>query len=534
MANEKTIQKIKQRLASFETLMASMKELFNNDGVIDKNEQAQLVLLESYMDKIKAQLGTSGTSDGSAASDDTTKGNTTPPTEPKEFKVEKTAMSALIQGGESGSAGYNAYNRGTKKGKILGSVGPRKLVDMTIGEIKADQKRSIDDKQRLFAVGKYQMIPKTLAEGVRMLKLSDSTKYNAETQETLFADYLLGKKRPAIRAYIIGKGKALAAQMAGCKEWASIANPKTGKSYYDKGTGNSASISAADFLAALDEAKGNYNKYVGEGMDSDEAYRKAMAGIQGEAEAAAGGDTATTDKDTAATGGDNTAKEEKKIKVPEGATIEKLAKDNGVSVDDLKSWNADKLKTWGKTVGFNAGEMIIVQKGADTKTTSNPTPAAAEDKDTDAEPTHSEGKTWDHHTNRRIKTLDGRVQGAALKFVNRVQSELKLKIRVTSALRTVKEQDALFKKGGVTKARGGQSYHNYGLAIDIVEIANGKALWSTPNWKKIAAIGKSVGFEWGGDWSGFVDKPHFQMPFGKSVKELLKTKYPKRYKKYYQ
>lgn len=53
--------------------------------------------------------------------------------------------------------------------------------------------------------------------------------------------------------------------------------------------------------------------------------------------------------------------------------------------------------------------------------------------------------------------------------------------------------------------------HNYDLAIDVVEIKNGQALWINPRWSEIGAIGKSIGFEWGGDWSGSRnDKPHFQ------------------------
>ena len=71
----------------------------------------------------------------------------------------------------------------------------------------------------------------------------------------------------------------------------------------------------------------------------------------------------------------------------------------------------------------------------------------------------------------------------------------------------------------VTNAKAGQIYHNYGLAFDVVEIKNGKALWNNPNWNKIGALGKSLGFTWGGDWK-FTDKPHFQMTFGKHHREL--------------
>jgi peptidoglycan L-alanyl-D-glutamate endopeptidase CwlK len=87
----------------------------------------------------------------------------------------------------------------------------------------------------------------------------------------------------------------------------------------------------------------------------------------------------------------------------------------------------------------------------------------------------------------------------------------------------------------VTKAKGGQSYHNYGLAIDIVLLVdkdkNGTfetASWDLKtdfdgdgksDWQEIVAIFKRYGYEWGGDWK-FNDAPHFQKTLGKSIAEL--------------
>ena len=69
----------------------------------------------------------------------------------------------------------------------------------------------------------------------------------------------------------------------------------------------------------------------------------------------------------------------------------------------------------------------------------------------------------------------------------------------------------------VTNARGGQSWHNFGLAFDIVVLDTiGKEDWDIrhPAWKAVAALGKSVGLEWGGDWVSFKDYPHFQYTAG--------------------
>jgi LysM repeat protein len=101
---------------------------------------------------------------------------------------------------------------------------------------------------------------------------------------------------------------------------------------------------------------------------------------------------------------------------------------------------------------------------------------------------------------------------------------------VTQGLRTWEEQDALYAKGRtvapigkksiVTNARGGQSYHNFGLAFDIVVLDSvGKASWDDthPGWRTAATIGKSLGLAWGGDWKTFKDTPHFQYTGGLSL-----------------
>ena len=41
---------------------------------------------------------------------------------------------------------------------------------------------------------------------------------------------------------------------------------------------------------------------------------------------------------------------------------------------------------------------------------------------------------------------------------------------------------------------------------------------------EVVAIAKNLGFDWGGDWSGFKDYPHLQMTFGLSLRELQQVK----------
>lgn len=112
-----------------------------------------------------------------------------------------------------------------------------------------------------------------------------------------------------------------------------------------------------------------------------------------------------------------------------------------------------------------------------------------------------------------------------------------ISIRITSGFRSHEEQDALFAQGRtvpgqiVTNARGGESYHNYGLAVDFAIEDGDDLVWDveydgndsgTSDWEEVGEIAKDLGFEWGGDWDDFVDYPHLQMDFDTSLEELKK------------
>lgn len=96
-------------------------------------------------------------------------------------------------------------------------------------------------------------------------------------------------------------------------------------------------------------------------------------------------------------------------------------------------------------------------------------------------------------------------------------------IRVTSGFRSIAEQDALYAQGRtkpgsiVTNAKGGQSLHNYGVAFDVCFAS------PTPyvgDWELVGRLGESIGLEWGGRWTGLVDKPHFQLMHGYTLRDF--------------
>ncbi|MCZ0872720.1 peptidoglycan-binding protein [Peribacillus sp. AS_2] len=131
------------------------------------------------------------------------------------------------------------------------------------------------------------------------------------------------------------------------------------------------------------------------------------------------------------------------------------------------------------------------------------------------------------------------VKESALEMVKRAYQE-GIFVQISAGYRSMEEQAKLYGQGRlgyiyegknysdlskprVTNAMPGQSYHNYGLAIDYVIVSDdGKnGIWTVDEkWRRVAAIGKSLGFAWGGDWSSFKDYPHLDMTGGLTYSQL--------------
>jgi len=132
---------------------------------------------------------------------------------------------------------------------------------------------------------------------------------------------------------------------------------------------------------------------------------------------------------------------------------------------------------------------------------------------------------WDSYTRDRIKKLQPKIQNDVVAFIIDAQNQ-GIKVRITDGFRSYAEQDALYAQGRttsgsiVTNAKAGQSWHNFGLAIDVVEIVNGAAQYTDASYAKIAVIGKQHGFVWGGDWTSFKDKPHFEKTYSYTLSQL--------------
>lgn len=137
-------------------------------------------------------------------------------------------------------------------------------------------------------------------------------------------------------------------------------------------------------------------------------------------------------------------------------------------------------------------------------------------------------------TQERIKLLHPLVRDEVKKLIDEANSKLpdNVEIRIVQGLRTFAEQDALYKqKPKVTNAKGGQSIHNYGLAIDFCLLINDKEIsWdtkldrdkdNTADWMEVVLVFLRAGWQWGGNWRTFKDLPHLEKPFGNTWRTLL-------------
>jgi len=157
----------------------------------------------------------------------------------------------------------------------------------------------------------------------------------------------------------------------------------------------------------------------------------------------------------------------------------------------------------------------------------------------------------DKVTEQRIALLHPARRYEVTKIIELAEEKFpkNMAIRIVQGLRTFEEQDGLYSQGRtkpgkkVTNAKGGQSLHNYGLAIDFAILHdkdnNGsyeELSWDTlldfdkdriADWQEVVQEFEKAGWEWGGKWRTFKDLPHCQKTGGYTWQQLL-AKYQKK------
>jgi hypothetical protein len=78
---------------------------------------------------------------------------------------------------------------------------------------------------------------------------------------------------------------------------------------------------------------------------------------------------------------------------------------------------------------------------------------------------------------------------------------------IHEGLRTQATQDEYFRTGATQARSIWKSHHAYGCAVDVISKSKG---WDNAFYAKLAPIFKETGLlKWGGDWTSFIDRPHF-------------------------
>jgi hypothetical protein len=180
-----------------------------------------------------------------------------------------------------GEGDYNSYNAGTKGtgGKVKHS-GKKDLSSMTLDEIiKSSEERDGNDKDRVFAAGRYQIITPTLKASMKKMGLKGDEKFTPELQDRIFKETLVPQ---SVNDYLSGKSTDKEkAQIDLAKVWRSFADPRTGKTYADSGAGaNHASISAAESGKALDDTRAILAKESVKGTESKTSVALEQASTQ--------------------------------------------------------------------------------------------------------------------------------------------------------------------------------------------------------------------------------------------------------------
>ena len=173
----------------------------------------------------------------------------------KEQLSAEKANAKLLSFISSGEGGYNSMNQGTRGNSIIGSthnassILGKNLPQMTVGEVMQNQ-----DSGKLFAAGRYQIIPDTMKMAVARAGVSSDDMFDSKTQDKLGLALIYNGQRPTLSGYLRGDNNNIQGAMLDlAMEWASAPDPSTGRSYY--GGANASSHTVEEVRTALTSAR---------------------------------------------------------------------------------------------------------------------------------------------------------------------------------------------------------------------------------------------------------------------------------------
>ena len=185
------------------------------------------------------------------------------------------ANAKLLSFISSGEGGYNSMNQGTSGNSIVGSthnassILGKNLPQMTVGEVMQNQ-----NSGKLFAAGRYQIIPNTMKMAVARAGVSSDDMFDSKTQDKLGLALIYNGQRPTLSGYLKGENDNVQGAMLDlAMEWASAPDPSTGRSYY--GGANKSSHTVEEVRIALTSAR---EKGAGKFMSAAPASSASLKG----------------------------------------------------------------------------------------------------------------------------------------------------------------------------------------------------------------------------------------------------------------
>ncbi|OBY73995.1 LysM peptidoglycan-binding domain-containing protein [Acinetobacter gyllenbergii] len=246
----------------------------------------------------------------------------------------------------------------------------------------------------------------------------------------------------------------------------------------------------------------------------------------------------------------NQQEKTKVIVVQQTDTLPLIAKITGNTVDEIKKLSGltsdrlshnQKLRVYDRQVASTASKPTTPKKNEEKKPATLPkvtqdasknkekTPVAKVEASTPVNvngllPQACGGEKHYKRTLARIAELHAVYQPYVIKLINAAYQQLGITWVITDGYRSPSTQNAL--PSANTNAKALQSYHQYGLAIDIVSVRNGEITYLTNanqsmlDSKALGPIGLKLGLGWGGTWKK-KDWPHFELqPNGKTWRDL--------------
>ena len=131
------------------------------------------------------------------------------------------------------------------------------------------------------------------------------------------------------------------------------------------------------------------------------------------------------------------------------------------------------------------------------------------------------GGVFDERTEANLATLIPAAQRCVRAWfvrARRVAAALQYEVKIIEGTRSYARQNELYAqgrtKGGakVTNAKGGSSWHNFGLACDLGLFRGRAYLEDGKAYVTVGQLARAIpGLEWGGSWTSLKDYPHIQL-----------------------